>query len=651
MRRRHYPALFPGLNRLRQHPLFIALVGASALLTAPQARLSAQDALPPVIVSASRIPSTPGETLSSATVISRAEIEAKKPLSVTELLRSVPGLHIDQNGGRGGVASIYTRGADPNFTLVLVDGIQLNDPQNSRGGSFNLSDLDVAGIERIEIIRGPLASVYGSAAMGGVINIITRRGSGPTQGAADIGGGRFGYGRTGLSAAGANGIFDYAVSSAYLSDGEPVKGSTFRNGTFNGKFSVSPSDRALLQMVSYFGDSHSESFPDDSGGDKYAVRRQTERRHEQQSTVGLSFSHRPLDWLNYDLKSSFFNSVDEVKSPGVAPGVRDPFGIPPNRSDGSFQRGVMSVGTTISFFDHLSINLGFEELIEHGSNKSELDFGFFTVDGKFRLTRYTASPSFEARASWPFGLTLQAGLRADFPDKFPSRVSPRVGAAYRVDATATTLKVNWGEGFHLPSFFALGNPVVGNPNLKPETSKNFDLGVSQGFWRNRVEVGATYFDNRFRNLIDFDAGPPPQLVNRSNVIARGVEAELRVKPIDSLTLRSFLTYTHTDIKNSSEDLRRRPKWRAGTDARWQARPDLSFSLGVFYVDAVLDSSIPTGDRTLRPYTRVDLASEWSVTAKLKLSLGIDNLFDRKYEEAIGFTAAAIRPRLNLRYVF
>ena len=517
------------------------------MISKANSQLFAQDSLPPVVVSASRIPSPQADTLPSTTIISRSDIEAKKPASVTELLRNLPGIHIDQNGGRGGVASVYSRGADPNFTIVLVDGIQLNDPQNSRGGSFNLSNLDLAGIERIEIVRGPLASVYGSAAMGGVINIITQRGAAAPQGSVELSGGRFGYGRTGLTASGANGKIDYAVAAAYLSDGEPVEGSAFRNGTFNGKFSFAPSKNALVQLVSRFADSHSESFPDDSGGDRYAVRRQTDRRHEQQSTAGLTFTHRPLTWLNYDLKSTFFNGVDEIKSPGVAPGLRDPFGIPPNRSKGSFQRGLLSASATAAIHDNLSVNLGFEEQIEHGSNRSVLDFGFFTLGGKFRLTRYTSSPFFAARAAWPFGLTLEAGVRADFPTDFEAEVSPRVGAAYKFAATGTTVKTNWGEGFHLPSFFALGNPIVGNANLKPETSRNFDIGVTQSLWNEKIEVGATYFENRFRNLIDFDAGPPPQLVNRSNVLARGVEAELHFKPTESLSFRSQLTYAYTDI--------------------------------------------------------------------------------------------------------
>jgi iron complex outermembrane receptor protein/vitamin B12 transporter len=249
------------------------------------------------------------------------------------------------------------------------------------------------------------------------------------------------------------------------------------------------------------------------------------------------------------------------------------------------------------------------------------------------------------------GLTLQGGLRSDFATGFAPNYSPRVGAAYTFAATGTTVKANWGEGFHLPSFFALGNPIVGNPNLKPETSKNLDAGVTQTLWDQRIVVGATFFENRFRNLIDFDAGPPPRLVNRSNVTARGVEANFGIKPIDALSLNSQLTYTNTTVAHTGEELRRRPKWRAGFNALWKPTAELDVNLAAFYVGTLLDSSIPTGDQHLDPYTRVDLAITWRATSNIQMSFAIDNLFNAKYEEAVGFPAAAIRPHAALRYTF
>ena len=128
-------------------------------------------ALEPVIVTATVAPTPLDQTTAPVTIISREQIAAQQATSVTELLRQVPGVHIDQAGARGGISSVYVRGSDPNFTVVLIDGVKVNDPTNSRGGSFDFSTLSTDNIERIEIVRGPLSAVYGSGALSGVINI------------------------------------------------------------------------------------------------------------------------------------------------------------------------------------------------------------------------------------------------------------------------------------------------------------------------------------------------------------------------------------------------------------------------------------------------------------------------------------------------
>ena len=133
--------------------------------------------LEPVVGTATVAPTPLGRTTAPVTVISHEQIAAQQATSVTELLRQVPGVHIDQAGARGGISSVYVRGSDPNFTVVLIDGVKVNDPTNSRGGSFDFSTLSTDNIERIEIVRGPLSAVYGSDALGGVIDIITRRGT------------------------------------------------------------------------------------------------------------------------------------------------------------------------------------------------------------------------------------------------------------------------------------------------------------------------------------------------------------------------------------------------------------------------------------------------------------------------------------------
>src|SRR5690348_3229642 len=128
-----------------------------------------------IIVTGSRVATSPDDLAANVTVLSREDFDVEKPAKLADILRRVAGVHIDQVGGRGGTGSLYMRGADPNYTLVLVDGVRVNDPTNARGGSFDFSTFDVADVERVEVARGPYSAVYGGDALAGVINIVTRR--------------------------------------------------------------------------------------------------------------------------------------------------------------------------------------------------------------------------------------------------------------------------------------------------------------------------------------------------------------------------------------------------------------------------------------------------------------------------------------------
>ena len=215
-------------------------------------------------------------------------------------------------------------------------------------------------------------------------------------------------------------------------------------------------------------------------------------------------------------------------------------------------------------------------------------------------------------------------------------------------ATQTTLRASWGEGFKLPSFFALGHPLVGNPTLGPETGESVEVGVTQTLWRKRLTVRTTYFSSLFRDAIDFAEGPPPRLVNRDKITAEGVELGLRLRPWSTFNLSAHLTYVATDIKGTAEQLRNRPKWRGGFAMTWHPLSALTAYLQVLVVGTVLDSSIPTGDRRLDPYTRVDLTVTWTPRPGWQLFLAVDNLFDAAYEEFVGFPAPGIRPRGGIR---
>jgi outer membrane receptor protein involved in Fe transport len=320
-------------------------------------------------------------------------------------------------------------------------------------------------------------------------------------------------------------------------------------------------------------------------------------------------------------------------------------------TDNTFTREDITVRHLFSIVRGVQLAVGAQVQFEDGSSAASILAGRFAVPTNFRLSRTTWGPFFEAQLSPLPGLLVQGGVRVDVPQKFDSEVSPRVGVAYTLAATHTTFRVNAGEGFKLPSFFALSHPLVGNQNLLPETSRSVDAGVSQALWGRRLTIGVTYFYSEFTHLIDFDPGPPPRLVNRSRTTAQGVEMSLRLQPWPDLSTTAHLTYLQTDIRGTRENLRNRPKWRGGFAVQWLPRSDLEMHLHTIVVGRVLDSSIPTGARRLDAYARVDLAVNWTLTRHWQVFVAVDNLFDTAYEEFIGFPSPGVSPRAGVRASF
>ena len=334
---------------------------------------------------------------------------------------------------------------------------------------------------------------------------------------------------------GASGKWDYSLSGSYLDNGEPVEGSSHSNKNFMANLGGSLSDTMRLQTVLRFADSGNESFPDDSGGPLFAVRRGSDQRDITEFSLGFNLDHDPSPVWGYRFEFEMFDRQEDQSSPGVAPGIRDPFGIPVNSADNSFQRYGATLTNQFHLTDQSQLALGLEGVYEEGSSRGSIALGGPPTPTRFDLDRQILAPFFEFQHGFQNGVSLLAGVRWDFPNEFKSEVSPRVGASYSTENTGTTFKVNWGEGFKLPSFFALGNSIVGNPGLGPETNWSVDEGVTQAFWRDRAVLSATYFHTTFKNTVDLDEGPPPILVNRSEVVADGIELSLKLDPTPKLS--------------------------------------------------------------------------------------------------------------------
>lgn len=603
--------------------------------------------LPAVEVTSRALPTRLDQGAASVTVIPEAQLRRRHGDSVTEVLRDIPGVHVDMAGGRGSVSSIYLRGGDPNFTMVLINGVRINDPTNSRGGSYDLSTLGVDDIQRIEIVRGPMSATFGSDALSGVINIVTRgAGDGPQHsitGAA----GHDGYRHATATSSGRHGATDHAVTASFIDNGEPVPGSEFisRGITASGG-RILADDMELRGFVRYT-DSHLQSFPDDSGGPLYAVRRDVDRRDADELTTGITLDHIPHQSWTHTLRIALYDRNESVSSPGVAPGVRDPAGIPPNTMDNEFRRYEAAWRHRVTLPGEIETAAGIEWQLEDGSSDATLSLPGGPLATHYDMQRHTGALFVAARYPTAPGPVLQGALRLDMPEDADARLSPRLGITYPL-TTGSRLKASWAQGFKLPSFFALGNPIVGNADLAPETSDSFEAGIATTLRSAGSRLELTWFLSRFKNAIDLAEGPPPLLVNRDEITARGVELAFDQQLARHIDMGIHITYTDTDIKDSDESLRNRPQWRGGLQWQWQLQPDLHWSTDMLYVGQVDDSSIPTGDRELDAYTRVDTRLSWQASKITQVFIKVHNLFDADYQEFVGFPAPGLLTRVGVK---
>jgi vitamin B12 transporter len=622
--------------------MFWMLMAANgAIAAAPQTE---------IVVTGSRV-ATPAEDVgANVTVLSRADFDVEKPVKLADLLRRVAGVHVDQVGGRGGTGSLYIRGADPNYTLVLVDGVRVNDPTNARGGSFDFSTFEVADVERVEIARGPYSAVYGGDALAGVINIVTRRGrQESTHASLDAMGGAYDTREISLRAGGPVGSGNWNLGVGDSNEGEVVRGNHFESQRVSGGFDTELGASTTLSVSGRYADSERASFPDDSGGFRFAAIRDTEQRAAHESVFGASLLHRAGD-ATFSLALGYFDRNDRIDSPGIAPGVRDPFGVPPSLVDSSIERSSATFTGTQKFSQFVSLAYGVDWLREEGVSDGSLDFGGgFVLPTSFALTRTSWAPFAEVRLTSGFGLSSQLGVRVDEPAGKSSVTSPRVRVAYEFADTGVTLAGAWGKAYKLPSLYALGHPLVGNPNLVPERGESHELELSQSLASGRARWSATWFDGAFRNAIDFDSGPPPMLVNRNRIDSSGVELAGSLGFGEQWLLDVSVTHMRNRIADSGDELRNRPDWRAGAAVHWSPSSTLKFSAAATYVGSALDSSIATGDVQLSSYTRVDVSAVWQLTPRLETYLAIDNLTDEKFEEFVGNEARGILPRAGVRF--
>ncbi len=640
-----------GLPKQHKHVsiLWSLVILLGVLLGNVQAVANQQDATAPMetlVVTGTRLTNTAESSPRHTTVVTRETIESRRDASVIDLLRSIAGVQVTQYGGRGGVSSIFVRGAEPNFTVVLLNGVKVNDPNNTRGGSFDFSTLNLAEIERVELVRGPQSAIYGSDSLAGVISITTSRGTSEPRASVDAEFGQQGLYRTSLRGSGAIGESTIASGSISRSDdGDAVSGNRFHNTAASLHLASEFSDSLKLDVSARHASSDANSFPEDSGGSRLAALRTLDTQKQEQTSFAAQLGWQATPWLSGHLLASYAQHRDDKRSPGIAPGARD--GIPATQGDSDLKRLNLSSYARLDLSNRVSVTSGFDYQREDGELTGSVELApGFSLPTDFNLDRHIKGVFAEARYQSDSGATLSAAIRNDNPSNDSSETTLLVGAQYQLGATR--LFANWGEGFKLPSFFALGHALVGNPNLAPETSQNWELGIDQQWRKGALQTTLVLFQNTFDNLIDFDFDLFTN-VNRNEVRTQGVELASNWQVSQAVDLTAHLTYLDIDVKNNVTKLRQRPNLRGGLSIDASLNEQWSLHANWLYKAEADDSSVPTGPQALDAYNLLNARLAWSPNDRIQIWLAVDNLLDDDYEETVGFENPGFRSRVGLRY--
>ncbi len=573
---------------------------------------------------------------------------ALPPARLADLLLGVPGLTIDQPGGPGGRSTLYLRGGEENHTVVFLDGIPLNDPTNNRGGAVDLSILEPALLRSAAVVRGAASVRHGPDVLTGVVHLGGE--TAPTNETTLLAeGGGHDFRRAALSAGRvlADGRSSVHLGLAGTDDGELAAGSRARRRFYRGALNTALGSSSL-QVAFWHARHDADSFPDESGGIEYAVLRAFERREDRQTAGSLRLDGKAGDgrWTA-SADAAQFDTV--VTSPGVLPPPDNPYAaVPASTDDTRLRRYRVALGYEQSFSGWASA-LGLDAQREEGRDEGSLQFGPMLMPTNFAADRTRVGAY--AETSGPLGETvsLVAGARADHYDDGATRGTFRGGLLGKIDSV-TQWRLNAGTSFKPASFYALANPLVGDPDLKPERARSFDAGLRRALADGRLFVDLTGFVTRIRDGVDYDP-VLGRLVNRAGIHSRGAELAATWRALDTLVVAGALTYTDAHSAPGDERLRSRPAWRSSLSATWTPLEVLDLTAALTATSDARDNSKPTGDVLVGGWARFDLAARWRVTKTCAVTAAVDNALDQTYAEAVGFTAPGRRLRLGVQTRF
>jgi outer membrane cobalamin receptor len=581
----------------------------------------------------------------SVTVIPQETIAASFAGNAAELLQQTSYLNAEQQGGDMAFTTVTVRGGKPNQLLVLIDGVPVNDLSNELGGSFDFSSLALANIDHVEIVRGPLSSVYGSEAVSGVVNFITKKTASPSLFSVDDGFGSLGAAQVNASGAGMLGRAGYSLAGATSTIGDQTGNDSAALYTGDAGLNLPFGVRRDLTAVSRYAVRHANEFPTGSGGPEYALDRSAETDRTGDLVLGENWQHQANDLWLYRVESNLFRRTAFNYTPPILDA------IPPTANSQPSSQG----NTRFSRFDLREANsftLGSRcgALVaagwrrESGAENNVLDGN---IPDDFQLVRDTGETAAEFSVTGK-RVSATAGVGTSSTPGFGTVGSPRAGASLLLTST-TRLKGSYGQAFDLPSFYSYAQPLVGNPHLLPERLKAWDAGIEQSI-APHFDLSATWFHDHYDDLISFSSAVF-HLVNLNAAITSGVElgSHFSARAVDLHAWGSWLTW---QVQGSTEPLRNQPHGQGGFSIDWKPNRRVLIGGDLTAMGARYDYELPAPQiDKAGAFTTTTLRAQWELRRNLAVHLRLENAFNQCYQQFIGFPDPGIRVRAGLAWTF
>ncbi len=582
----------------------------------------------------------------SVTIISSDYIESSHADNAADLLRAAPFLQFAQSGASGGLTTVTIRGGKPNFTLVMIDGVPVNDITNLLGGSFDLSSLPIVNIDHVEIVRGPLSAVYGSDAIGGVINFISKKGSKTKTLDVAAEGGSFARRQLELSTAGAWKALQYSVGGSWLQVGQQVLNDAYSVGSLALNGSVNLGKNQVLDFNGRWLNDESAGFPTGSGGAEYVLSRKPVSDHAIELLLGTSLKGQLRPWWLYTVDLDWVKRTENNSTPaepsGIPPG---PTSLPASTAYTDFNRTRFGATSRFILPDNFSLAVSAGVRQEDGSTKG---FLASVLPQSFNLSRKSLLATSELQYSTPH-LTVTAGLSFDSSDGYGEVTSPRLGLTWSPVEHGPRFRTTWTKGFKLPSFYSFGNPIVGNKSLQPEHARSFDVGMEQPLGKTHITLTGTYFRNDFRDLIDFNS-VIFRLVNRSQALVQGGEFGGDYAPNTRIRFGVDASYLVWNLKDTTQPLRNIPHMSGGVHLDWKFTDRFRSRIETQWLGRRYDYevTVPTV-ASVGGYSDTNLSASYDLNPRFSLYLRGDNLLNSSFHEYIGFPNPGVAVRFGIRF--